>query len=133
MISVVLDTHAAIWYLFGDARLSQAARQHIDSVLSRGDQIGLSTITLAEIVYLEEKRRIPPRTLVRLLASLDDPGSALIEIPVDRQVIATLPQVDRRQVPDLPDRIIAATALRLGVPVATRDNKIRSSGLRTIW
>lgn len=133
MISAVLDTHAAIWYLFGDARLSLAARSHIDSIFARGDQIGLSTITLAEIVYLEEKRRMPLGTLARIVASLDDPGSALIEMPVNRQIVGAMPQIDRRQVPDLPDRIIAATALHLGVPAVTRDNKIRASGLRTIW
>jgi PIN domain nuclease of toxin-antitoxin system len=33
----------------------------------------------------------------------------------------------------LPDRIVAATALRLGVPVVSRDRKIRSSIVTAIW
>jgi predicted nucleic acid-binding protein len=33
----------------------------------------------------------------------------------------------------MPDRIIAATALHLGVPVITRDRKIRASNLKSIW
>lgn len=41
--------------------------------------------------------------------------------------------VDRRQVPDLPDRVIAATALHLSVPLISRDGKIRASGVATIW
>ncbi len=35
--------------------------------------------------------------------------------------------------PDMPDRIIGATALHLGLPLITRDGKIRASDLRTIW
>ncbi|WP_336389855.1 PIN domain-containing protein [Scytonema hofmannii] len=42
-------------------------------------------------------------------------------------------QVERAQVPDLPDRIIAATALYLGVPIISRDNKIQLSSINTIW
>jgi PIN domain nuclease of toxin-antitoxin system len=41
--------------------------------------------------------------------------------------------VDREQVPDMPDRIIAATGLHLSVPVISRDGKISTSEIRTIW
>jgi predicted nucleic acid-binding protein len=41
--------------------------------------------------------------------------------------------VPREQVSDLPDRIIAATALRLGVPLVTRDKKIALSIVETVW
>jgi len=44
-----------------------------------------------------------------------------------------MPTIDRRQVPDLPDRIIAATASLHGVPLISRDRAIRLSGLPTIW
>jgi PIN domain nuclease of toxin-antitoxin system len=33
----------------------------------------------------------------------------------------------------LPDRIIAATAVHLGVPVISRDRKIQSSSIATVW
>jgi predicted nucleic acid-binding protein len=33
----------------------------------------------------------------------------------------------------MPDRIIAATALSLGLPLVTRDGKIRASNVITIW
>jgi predicted nucleic acid-binding protein len=41
--------------------------------------------------------------------------------------------VARGEVPDLPDHMIAATALYLGVPVVSRDRKIRYSAVTTIW
>ena len=39
----------------------------------------------------------------------------------------------RDVVPDMPDRIIAATAVHLGLPLITRDERIRSAGIKTIW
>jgi PIN domain nuclease of toxin-antitoxin system len=71
--------------------------------------------------------------LGRLLAALDRPGAVLRELPFDRAVAVILPAVDRRQVPDLPDRIIAATAQMHGVPLISRDRAIHLSGLSTIW
>jgi PIN domain nuclease of toxin-antitoxin system len=133
MLDAILDTHAAIWYLFGDARLSPVARSFIDNAAAEGDQVALSAITLAEIVYLEEKGRIPSGTLARLGAALDEPDTVLSEVVLDRQVAETLPRIDRQQIPELPDRVIAATALHLGVPVITRDGRIQASDLCTIW
>lgn len=36
-------------------------------------------------------------------------------------------------VPDMPDGLIAATALHLQAPLLTRDNQIRLASLQTIW
>ena len=133
MLRAVADTHTVIWYLFADPRLSAAARTAIDQAAAAGDQIALSAITLAEIVYLAEKGRIAPVTLDRLVAAIDGDGALLVDIPFDRRVALALRQVDRRDVPDLPDRIIAATALRLGLPLITRDRQIQLSAIQTIW
>jgi PIN domain nuclease of toxin-antitoxin system len=42
-------------------------------------------------------------------------------------------QVPRADVPDMPDRIVAATAVYYGVPVISRDARIRASNVQTIW
>jgi predicted nucleic acid-binding protein len=42
-------------------------------------------------------------------------------------------RVSRDEVPDLPDRIIAATAQFFGVPVLSRDGRIRAANIKTIW
>jgi predicted nucleic acid-binding protein len=57
----------------------------------------------------------------------------LVEAPVDRSVVLAMRTISRAQVPDLPDRVIAATAVRLGVPLISRDGKIQASGVTTIW
>lgn len=132
MVLAVADTHAALWYLFDAARLSRTARSFLDAALPAGDQVGLSSITLAETVYLIEKGRIPPESFDRLVEAVVR-RITFVEIPVDRAITHAMFQVRRRDVPDMPDRIIAATALHLGVPLISRDRKIRLSSVRTIW
>ena len=47
---------------------------------------------------------------------------------------ATIREIDRATVPDMPDRIIAATALSLNLPLVTRDLKIQElTNIQTIW
>jgi len=133
MLRAVADIHTVVWYIFADKRLSATARTIIKQSASAGDQIAFSAITLAEIVYLSEKGRIHPATFDRLVAAVEGQDAVLVEVPFDRHVAQALRQVDRAQVPDLPDRIIAATALHLGLPLISRDRKIQLSGVTTIW
>jgi PIN domain nuclease of toxin-antitoxin system len=132
-IHVVADTHTVLWYLYNDPRLSAAALQALDDAEQAGNQIAIASVTLAEVVYLVEKGRIHPMSFERIIGALERVDAALVEIPFDRTIAVTMRQIDRSQVPELPDRIVAATALRLGVPVVSRDRKIRSSIVTAIW
>lgn len=133
MLRAVADTHAVIWYIFGDARLSVTARNTIEQIAAEGNQVAFSSITLAEIVYLSERGRIDAATLDRLLRTVDGENAVLAEVPFDRNIAQSLMRVERSQIPDLPDRIIAATALYLGLPLISRDRKIQLSDIETIW
>ncbi len=133
MIALLLDTHSVIWLVHGDARLSPTARQAIDAATQQRSQIGISAISLVETAYLEEKGRIPAGTLAGLLALLDEPEPLLVEIPVTRQIITALQSISRDAVPDMPDRVIAATALSLNLPLVSRDRQIQASQIQTIW
>jgi PIN domain nuclease of toxin-antitoxin system len=133
MIVAVADTHAAIWYLYNDVRLSKTADEFIQKAAHEGDQIGLSSITFIEMVYLIEKGRIPVEGMSRLARALDEVQSMFAEIPVDLSIARALSRIDVAKVPDMPDRIIAATGMLLGVPIISRDAKIQLSGLPAIW
>jgi PIN domain nuclease of toxin-antitoxin system len=50
MIAGVADTHAAIWFLSGDPRLSAAAKEFFEKTAQGRKKIALSTISLAEVV-----------------------------------------------------------------------------------
>ena len=131
-MSVVLDTHAAVWYALGSPRLSAPARQAIDEATRTG-VIYLPAISIVEIVELVEKGRLPQEALDRLLRLLSAGASPVRIAPLDLYVAEALPRVPRAAVPDMPDRIIAATALHLGLPLVTRDSKIQAAAISTIW
>jgi PIN domain nuclease of toxin-antitoxin system len=133
MIQAVADTHTVIWYLFDDPRLSRKAKATIEQAIAKGDQIGFSSITMIEIIYLVEKGRINPETLDRLLTAVEEQDAPLVELPIDRGIARTMRSIPRDVVPDMPDRIIAATAQHYNTSLISRDEKIKISDIQTIW
>jgi PIN domain nuclease of toxin-antitoxin system len=133
MAAVAVDTHAIIWYLTGDPRLSAGATAALDGATAAGEFIHVPSVCLVELTYLIEKGRVPLTARARLLHALDDPRTPCRLAPLDRNVADALELVSRAQVPDLPDRIVSATALALGVSLISRDRKIRASQVETIW
>ena len=133
MIGGVADTHTALWYLLRNPRLSAVARTFMDDAGRAGYGIALSPISLAEVVYLVEKNRLPASAYEDLKNALADPDYVIEEAPFTAAVVDAMRQVPRAQVPDMPDRIVAATALYFGVPVISRDGRIRSSSVQTVW
>lgn len=133
MIVGIADTHAALWYLFGDGRLSTRAKTFIVKAAEEQHTIGLAPISLAEVVYLTEKNRLAMSAYSELRVALANPMHVLKEAPFNGQVVDAMRQVPRESVPDMPDRIIAATAAYFGVPVISRDGRIGTSSIATIW
>ena len=131
--ALVADTHAVLWYLLDDPRLSLVARSAMESAAHAGLPVYISAITLVEIVYLVEKGRFDAELLSRLIEACEDPGNVLTIAPLNLVVTSALAEIAREQVPDMPDRIIAATALALRLPLVTRDGKIRAAQVATIW
>lgn len=91
-------------------------------------------IALIEMVYLVEKGRLDAALVARALGLLDTPGGSYIVSPLDLGTARALATIPRSDVPDMPDRIIVATARQLGLPLITRDGAIRRSRVvPVIW
>jgi PIN domain nuclease of toxin-antitoxin system len=133
MAALVVDTHAAVWYLLNSNRLSPGAQRAMDDAANAGDPVYVSSISLVEIVYLVEKGRLPALVIDRLTAALSDPDAGFAVAPLDETAALAVQRISRDIVPDMPDRIIAATALNLGLPLVTRDSAISKAGITTIW
>ena len=133
MSDAVTDTHALIWYLEDSPRLGSGAKAAFDAC-DRGDSvIYVPSICLVELVYLEEKTRIPADLKARFDAELQGGATGLVIASLTAEVAGAVARVPRSHVPDMPDRIIAATALHLGLPLISRDRKIRLSTVETLW
>jgi len=93
MIAAIADTHTTIWYLFSDPRLGSGASASIDAAVSKGEHIGVSAITIVEIVYLMEKGRIPGSALADLRGATLDEAAVLRCIALDERIAMKMMEV----------------------------------------
>lgn len=127
----VADTHALLWYLYDDPRLSAPAREVFERAAHEGDTIGVSVISVVEVFYLAHRPRkvdpLAPDALRFVLAQVVDPDSFLELVDIDLNVVQHV--IDLAGVPasDMPDRLILASAHARDVPIISKDNKIASS------
>lgn len=133
MSAIVADTHSFLWFLNKDARLSDAARLAMRKAQTDGEAIYISAISLVEMRYLVEKNRIGALDYQIALQTLRNPRTAPTIVALDLEIADALDQIPRVVVPDMPDRIIAATAKYLGLPLVTADKQIHDSDVKIIW
>jgi PIN domain nuclease of toxin-antitoxin system len=133
-MNCVTDTHALIWYLYAMPELSADAKNYMDNAAASGGYIFVPTICFVEITYLAEKGRLGANVLPRINSTIQTAKSVLKPIELTYQITQTLSQISRQTVPEMPDRIIAATALHLNLPLVTKDHKIQAlQNIQTIW
>ncbi len=133
MSDLLADTHAIVWFLLEPSRLSSAADAALSNAIHSGQVIQVSAITLVELVYLTERGKLPLAAWTGLLAALHDPAISVALLPVDEAVAQAVERIPRSIVPDMPDRIIGATALIHGrLPLVTADRKLQAVPLLTI-
>lgn len=126
----VVDTNALWWYISRSDRLSPSATAIFELALAGRATLIVPAIALAELYYVSVKlgRSYSPADLMDALDAvqgiyLSDLGRTQLEM-LDR-----LPEI-----PEMHDRLIAAEALALGVPVVTRDPVIAASPrVQSIW
>lgn len=133
MPAVVVDIHSVVWYLTKNPSLSARAEEALDAATAGGHPILVPSICLVELTYLAEKGRLARAARDVLIGAIDHEGDPYELAALDRAVADALEFVPRDEVPDLPDRIIAATAIKFRVPLVSRDRRIRASSVETIW
>ena len=132
---IVLDTHALIWWVNGDDKLSKEAIKAIDKEM--GDEKGqilISSISTWEIALLVEKKRL------KLTLDIDEWIQTVTEIDkvkfvaVDNQLAIQSVRLPGDFHPDPADRMITALSRHFSAPLITSDQKIRNyQYVKTIW
>lgn len=130
---ILLDTHALVWWVNGDQRLSAEAKTVIESELVSGSVI-ISAISAWEIALLVSKGRLV------LTMDVDDwlDTVAAIEgvsfVPIDTNVAVQSVRLPGEFHPDPADRMIVALSRHHSAPLVTADTKIHNyQHVTTIW
>ena len=130
---LLLDTHIALWLDSGDEQLRSATRDLIDVCWRRGGSIFLSAVSAWEIAVLADKGHIAldlpvDRWIARFLGR---PG--VETVPLDHQAAVRAHQIRHVEHRDPGDRLLIASAIGLGCPFVTYDERIRSFGQAHGW
>ena len=129
----ILDTHAWMWWVNGNPRLSKKAKAIVEKAQSQGD-LFLSMISIWEVAKKVEKRQVV------LDRPLDDWLDAATMVPglhlweLTRIVLVESCRLPQPFHGDPADQLIVATARSHAATLITKDQKIRDyPHVRTIW
>jgi len=128
-VRLLLDTHALLWFIVDDAKLSPKARAAIAD--PRNERL-LSPICLLEIAL---KARLGKLSLSRLFGAMFPTQLtlnriALLPIEVSHlEPLTLMPMIHR----DPFDRLLASTAVVEGVVLVSADATFDSYGVNRLW
>jgi predicted nucleic acid-binding protein len=127
MDSFVTDTQALVKFMMGKKVINDRCHQAYQLADKGESTIIIPAIVLMEMLYLFEKNRID----VGLLQTEELFKSQNYQFePLSFDILKTATGID--DIPELHDRLIAATAKYLDLPLITNDPEIRASGYVTV-
>jgi predicted nucleic acid-binding protein len=122
MSNYVTDTQGLVKFMMGKKVINDAAHQAYLSADKGEATIIVPAIVLMEVMYLFEKNRIE----IGLLQTEDLMESQNYQFePLSFEILKTAAEID--DIPELHDRLIAATARHLDLPLITNDPVIGRS------
>jgi len=125
---LLLDTHIALWLDSGAERLRASTRALIDGCWRDGGSIFLSAVTAWEVALLVDTGRIDLDIPVEAWVGrfLQRPG--IEAVPLGHQAASRAYRLHHLEHRDPADRLLIATAIELGCPLVTYDDRIARFG-----
>lgn len=122
---VLLDTHALLWALADDERLSSSARELI---VDETNDVLVSVVSAWEIAVKRSLGKLEaPEDLESVVAEAGFLHRLILFDDCKR--LSTLPPLHR----DPFDRMLVCQALEEGIPIVSRDKMISRYPVQTIW
>ncbi len=130
---IVLDTHAWVWFISNPELLSKRAKRYVDAAVEE-KAIMISSISVWEVALLIAKKRLILTLELNDWIAKSEMLPFFKFIPVDNSIAIKSVNLPQPLHSDPADRIIIATAISLGAPIVTKDEKILNySQVQTIW
>jgi len=130
---IVLDTHAWVWFISNPELLSKRAKRYLDAAVEE-KAIMISSISVWEVALLIAKKRLILTLELNDWIAKSEMLPFFKFIPVDNSIAIKSVNLPQPLHSDPADRIIIATAISLGAPIVTKDEKILNySQVQTIW
>ena len=131
---MIIDSHSLLWWLEEDGNLSNRAAEIFEEGRVGKRQLILNPATFWELRLKELKGTLEVRTSVSLWPELLEGLPWIQVIGVGTDLWMALAELDWEH-RDPADRLIAATALKHGVPVLTKDRKFHASDspVEAVW
>jgi PIN domain nuclease of toxin-antitoxin system len=128
-VRFLLDTHTLVWATLSPKKLSPAASA---AIADENNEVLVSAASAWEIATKVRLGEMPEAISLeaRFLQALDEAGYALLSIDAESALRAARFSAPHR---DPFDRILAAQALALDIPVVSLDAKLDQFGVRRIW
>jgi PIN domain nuclease of toxin-antitoxin system len=117
--TVLLDTHALLWWSSEPDRISQRAADEISS----SDDLAVSDISWYELARLAERERILVR--IPIISWLNELARLVRTVPITPSIASTAAALPSVFPGDPADRLIYSTALENGCPLVTKDKRLR--------
>jgi PIN domain nuclease of toxin-antitoxin system len=125
---LLLDTHAFLWFVTGDRRLSRRARRAVEAADS---ELLISAASVWEVAIKASLGRLTlPKSIHDYVDEKVAAGFIILPIEwVHAAKVAELPFHHR----DPFDRLIIAQGLVEGIPIVSGDPEFKTYGAKTVW
>jgi PIN domain nuclease of toxin-antitoxin system len=127
-MDILLDTHALIWFLNGDEKLSKKVKESIENS-NNIKIVSIASIWETAIKMSIDKFRFP-KGYNHFLEMVEENGFEILPISFEHaMIVSTLEFIHR----DPFDRILIAQCIGDNLLFATKDENIKRYKIQTIW